>query len=67
VIKNFVQAFDEVFLDKYPMDVPLKFRNPGFFEIKNYGFEYRSLPFTKDVLSDIVEIAEFAWNLLEEL
>jgi len=67
VIKNFVQYFDEVYLDKYPMDVPLKFRNPGFFEIKSYGFEYRSLPFTEGVLSDIVEIAESAWSLLEEL
>jgi len=67
VIKNFVTYFDEVWLDKYILDVPLKFRNPGFFETKHYGFEYRSLPFTEEVLSDIVEIAEEAWNLLEEL
>lgn len=46
----------------------LKFRHPGFYEMKPYGgFEYRSLPFSWYVLENLYEIVDFSFNLLENL
>ncbi len=47
--------------------VPLKYRQPGFYEIKEHGFEYRSLPFTDDVFDHIVEIVYSSFKLFDEI
>jgi hypothetical protein len=67
VLYHFVKELDEKILPQYKIDVPLKYRNPGFYEIKSWGFEYRSLPFNKSLLSNIAEIVDFSFNLLEDL
>ena len=67
VLKHFIEEMDSKLLTKYAVKKPLKYRNPGFYEIKPYGFEYRSLPFSDDTLKDIYNITDFAFSLLEEL
>jgi len=68
VVNYIVREFDEKILPSYVEDLPkLKYRNPGFYEIKPWGFEYRSLPFNKLVLDNIAEIVDFAFQKLEEL
>jgi hypothetical protein len=70
VIKYFVETFDKDILPKYVSEdkMPkLKFRNPGFYELKSWGFEYRSLPFSTEILNDLFDITNFAFKLLEEL
>ncbi len=44
-----------------------KFRQPGFFELKPYGFEYRSLPANAQVMEALPEITRKAFDLLEEI
>ncbi len=70
VIKYFVETLDKEILPKYVTEdkMPkLKFRNPGFYEMKTWGFEYRSLPFNTEVLDNLFDITNFAFKLLEEL
>ncbi len=67
VLYHFITELDEKILSQYKIDVPLKYRNPGFYEIKPWGFEYRSLPFNQAVLSNIAEIVDFSFNLMEDL
>ena len=47
----------------------LKYRNPGFYEKKSWGFEYRSLPANDDTLSlgKLRFIVETAFDLLNNL
>jgi hypothetical protein len=40
---------------------------PGFYEVKNYGFEYRSLPFNKLVLDNLKDIIAYAFEELDYL
>jgi len=66
-IDSIVTAMDEKFAHLMPSKVErTKYRRPGYFELKPWGFEYRSLPTTKDndTLSDIVR---FAFCLLDDL
>lgn len=68
VIKHIVQTLDEKVFVKFKPPVPLKYRNPGFYEIKSDGrFEYRSLPFNKNVLEEIPFIVDLSFTLLENL
>lgn len=67
VLYNFIRELDEKILPAYKPEIPLKYRNPGFYELKSYGFEYRSLPFNKAVLDNIAEIVDFSYSLLEDL
>ena len=73
VVRAFVEAFDKEILPNYGVKATsrvkdaMKFRQPGFFETKRYGFEYRSLPFTEQVLADLYKITDFAYTLLESL
>lgn len=70
VLNYFVKEMDKKLLTMFLTDElkSLKFRNPGFYEMKCHGgFEYRSLPFNYDVLENIFHITDFAFNLLEEL
>jgi hypothetical protein len=67
VLYSFVEKLDKGLLTKYKKEVRLKYRNPGFFETKPWGFEYRSLPFDVAVLTDIADIVDYSFSLLEDL
>ena len=67
VIETFVKALDTEMLEKYKLEPNLKYRLPGWYETKSYGFEYRSLPFTEKVMEDIFDIAKFAFGLFDIL
>lgn len=65
VINYIVKEFDEKVLPLYLPDVKLKFRQPGFYEVKYDGrFEYRSLPMCQKAVDDIFSISTFAFELL---
>ncbi len=64
VVEHIVKKMDEL-LPQYASGMPkLKYRMPGFYEVKAYGFEYRSLPFTGAVLNDLPTIVGYAFDLL---
>lgn len=67
VIEWMVKQMDDKFFTRFIPKVPTKYRQPGFFELKPYGFEYRSLPFTEEVDRALPEITEFAFKLLDSL
>lgn len=67
VVHHIVRLFDEQLLPSFAMPVPLKYRNAGFYEVKPYGFEYRSLPFNKASFERVPEIVSFAFAALEDL
>jgi len=67
VVKHFVERLDKEILPKYDVDPKTKYRQPGFYEMKPYRFEYRSLPFTEGVLTDLLSISEFSFELLNSL
>lgn len=69
VIEFIVKSMDKKIFPLFKInDVKLKFRQVGFYELKNYGgFEYRSLPFNDSVLSQIYSITDYAFSLLESL
>ena len=66
-IKSIVRALDRDIYPKYKINADLKFRQPGFFERKAWGFEYRSLPFTGYVFDNLTEIVEYCFDLLRKL
>jgi hypothetical protein len=67
--RRIIKAMDTKILPKYNPPVSLKYRNPGFYEDKPWGFEYRSLPmipfFTQ--LDELVDLVDFCFGLLEKL
>ena len=68
IIKSIIKGLDKDILSKFNIaNQTLKFRNPGFYEIKPYGFEYRSLPFNNLVLDNLVEIVEYCFDKLNKL
>ena len=68
-ICHIVNRMDEMFFDRFaPAEAErTKYRQPGFYELKPYGFEYRSLPFTPEVKEAIPEITKAAFMLLKEI
>ena len=68
-IEWIVKQMDDQFFERFApaKDKRTKYRHPGFYELKPYGFEYRSLPANDQTLSSIVEITEFAFELLGSL
>ena len=68
-IKYIVKAMDDTFFERFaaPEKDRTKYRQPGFFEIKPYGFEYRSLPANDTVMEALPEIVDKAFSLLEEI
>jgi hypothetical protein len=63
-----VKSMDRVLLPPFVKPLPdLKYRLPGFYEVKPYGFEYRSLPFNRVVLESIHSIVDHSFGLLESL
>lgn len=67
-IVEIVKGMDKALLPLFVKGLPaLKYRLPGFYELKDHGIEYRSLPFTQIVLDKIDEITDQAFTLLEAL
>jgi len=68
-IEYIVGEMDKAFFDRFaPAKVDrTKYRQPGFFELKPYGFEYRSLPANSSVMEALPEITQKAFDLLEEV
>ncbi len=69
VIEWIVKQMDDKFWDRFAPDKDkrTKYRQKGFYELKPYGFEYRSLPANKDTIDAIPEIVTFAFQLLNDL
>jgi hypothetical protein len=67
VLNMIVKSMDSKILPQFKLPVKLKFRNKGFYEIKDWGFEYRSLPFNWDVFHELFNIVDHAFTLLESL
>lgn len=68
-IEWIVKRMDDEFFERFVSSKAdkTKFRQPGFFELKDYGFEYRSLPATPESLDALVEIVSFASDMLKDL
>lgn len=66
---SIIRAFDKNVLPGYSLGVPLKYRQPGFYEMKKWGFEYRSLPMVWRFLeiNGIMELVDYAYSQLEKL
>jgi len=69
VIERIVKKMDEKFFEELAPKKKerTKYRQPGFYELKPYGFEYRSLPSNEKAIDALPEIIAFAFSLLEEL
>lgn len=65
-IRYIVSEMDKAFFDRFaPKEGErTKYRQPGFYELKPYGFEYRSLPANDVTMEALPEIVEFAFELL---
>jgi hypothetical protein len=68
-IAHVVKTLDKEFFERFaPVKAGrTKFRQPGFFELKPYGFEYRSLPANAQVMEALPEITRRAFGLLGEI
>jgi hypothetical protein len=67
-ITHIIKRMDKEVFPKYPLSQKLKYRQPGYYEVKSDGrFEYRSLPFSEDVYLDIYDIVDKAFDILESL
>lgn len=64
-----VNEMDKAFFDRFaPAKADrTKYRQPGFFELKPYGFEYRSLPANEATMTALPEITKKAFELLREI
>lgn len=68
VINHIVSAMDKEFFGSLvPKGRGTKYRQPGFYELKPYGFEYRSLPANSDSLGALPDIIKKAFALLREV
>lgn len=66
IIKSLVRKMDTI-LPAYNLGVDLKYRQKGFYEIKPHGFEYRSLPFSDLSFSNLLDIVNYSFKLLENI
>jgi len=68
-IHYIVSELDKAFFKKFSAEEKdrTKYRQPGFFEIKPYGFEYRSLPANSESMAALPEITKKAFELLKEI
>ena len=64
-----VKKMDNEFFKRFapPEADRTKFRQPGFFELKDYGFEYRSLPAIPESIDALIEIVSFSFDLLRDM
>jgi len=65
-IEWIVKSMDEAFFDRFaPAEKNrTKYRQPGFYELKDHGFEYRSLPANPETIEALPEIVGKAFELL---
>lgn len=68
-IRRLVRQCDHVLLPQYKSPSVLKYRMPGYYELKPWGFEYRSLPMSSlfATLAHVEYIVDYAFLLLEKL
>jgi len=68
-ISYIVDEMDKAFFEKFAAEKAkrTKYRQPGFFELKPYGFEYRSLPANARTMEALPEITRKAFDLLREI
>lgn len=69
VVEFIVSEMDKMFFERF---APIKkdrtkYRRPGFYELKPYGFEYRSLPANEATIEALPEIIGTAFDLLKSL
>lgn len=69
VINYIVKEMDKHFFDKFAPEKNnrTKYRQPGFYELKPYGFEYRSLPANEETIKFLPEIVGKAFELINSL
>lgn len=61
-----IKWFDKVYLPHSVHEMPtLKYRQRGFYEVKPWGFEYRSLPFNYYTFARLSDIVRDAFKLLD--
>jgi len=66
---SLIKKMDDNIFPKYAPPIQLKYRKPGYYEDKNWGFEYRSLPMI-DAFTDIYQLTslvDFCFTQLELL
>jgi len=68
-IDYIVKEMDDAFFKRFAPEEKqrTKYRQPGFFELKPYGFEYRSLPANPGTMAALPEITKKAFDLLKEI
>lgn len=68
-IEYIVAQMDEAFFERFAPkpEERTKYRHPGFFELKPYGFEYRSLPANPETMAALPEITKKAFDLLNHI
>ena len=68
-IEYIVKEMDDAFFKRFAPEEKrrTKYRQPGFFELKPYGFEYRSLPANPGTMAALTEITKKAFDLLKEI
>jgi hypothetical protein len=64
-----VDEMDKAFFERFapPEEERTKYRHPGFYETKSYGFEYRSLPASEDTMSNLADITKHSFDILNQL
>ena len=64
-----VNEMDTAFFDRFApvAEKRTKYRHPGFYETKPYGFEYRSLPANEETISCLPEIVKHSFAILNQL
>ena len=69
MMEKIIVKMDKEFTPNKLLNVPLKYRHPGFYETKPYGFEYRSLPMYDHFLDldNVRDLVRYSFNLLEDL
>jgi len=67
--RRIIQKMDSIILPKHKLNTVLKYRQPGFYENKSWGFEYRSLPMYDGFVSleNLEGLVDFSFNCLESL
>jgi hypothetical protein len=68
-IEWMVKELDEHLFKKFapPKDQRTKYRQAGFYELKEHGFEYRSLPANDETIAALPEIIAFSFDLLKRV
>jgi len=67
---SIIRSMDKNILPKHNLGVNLKYRNPGFYELKSHGgFEYRSLPMYSNFLNleELESLVDYSFGLLKKL